>query len=71
MLITRHLILVIALSVSMFVGLAVSIWTVVMDQVNGTYVFLIFSDAFLRFAHYLNLVISFFVKAFEFLFLGV
>ena len=51
MLITRHLILVIALSVSMFVGLAVSIWTVVMDQVNGTYVFLIFSDAFLRFAH--------------------
>jgi len=44
---TRHLILVIALSVSMFVGLAVSIWTVVMDQVNGTYVFLIFSDAFL------------------------
>ena len=44
---TRHIIFVLALSLSMFVGLAVCIWSVVMDQVNGTYVFLIFTDAFL------------------------
>ncbi|XP_002021255.2 integral membrane protein GPR155 [Drosophila persimilis] len=45
----KHTVLLIALLCSMFVGLAVSIWTLVMEGMSGIYLELSFLDAFLNF----------------------
>ncbi|XP_054732523.1 integral membrane protein GPR155 isoform X1 [Anastrepha obliqua] len=45
----KHTVLLILLLCSMFVGLAVSIWTLVMDGMSGIYLELSFLDAFLNF----------------------
>ncbi|XP_060534255.1 lysosomal cholesterol signaling protein [Cylas formicarius] len=45
----RHIVLLILLLCSMFVGLALSIWTLVMEQISGIYVELSFLDAILNF----------------------
>ncbi|XP_071455001.1 lysosomal cholesterol signaling protein [Hetaerina americana] len=45
----RHVVLLILLSCSMFVGLSVSIWTLVMEKTSGIYVELSFLDASLNF----------------------
>ncbi|KAH8415724.1 hypothetical protein KR222_010760 [Zaprionus bogoriensis] len=45
----KHTILLIILLCSMFVGLAVSIWTLVMEGMSGIYLELSFLDAFLNF----------------------
>ncbi|XP_063930387.1 lysosomal cholesterol signaling protein [Zophobas morio] len=45
----RHTVLLILLLCSMFVGLALSIWTLVMEQISGIYVELSFLDATLNF----------------------
>jgi hypothetical protein len=47
--ILRHTVLLILLLCSMFVGLALSIWTLVMEQISGIYVELSFLDATLNF----------------------
>ncbi|ALC42981.1 CG7510 [Drosophila busckii] len=47
--ILKHTILLIILLCSMFVGLAVSIWTLVMEGMSGIYLELSFLDAFLNF----------------------
>ncbi|CAH1118670.1 unnamed protein product [Phaedon cochleariae] len=47
--ILRHTVLLILLSCSMFVGLALSIWTLVMEQMSGIYIELSFLDATLNF----------------------
>ncbi|RZC40348.1 integral membrane protein GPR155 [Asbolus verrucosus] len=47
--ILRHTVLLILLLCSMFVGLALSIWTLVMEQMSGIYVELSFLDATLNF----------------------
>ncbi|KAH8266008.1 hypothetical protein KR038_000159 [Drosophila bunnanda] len=45
----KHTVLLIILLCSMFVGLAVSIWTLVMEGMSGIYLELSFLDAFLNF----------------------
>ncbi|EFA13400.1 lysosomal cholesterol signaling protein isoform X2 [Tribolium castaneum] len=45
----RHTVLLILLLCSMFVGLAISIWTLVMEQISGIYIELSFLDATLNF----------------------
>ncbi|XP_059219618.1 integral membrane protein GPR155 [Stomoxys calcitrans] len=45
----KHIVLLIILLCSMFVGLAVSIWTLVMEGMSGIYLELSFLDAFLNF----------------------
>ncbi|XP_016977975.1 integral membrane protein GPR155 isoform X2 [Drosophila rhopaloa] len=45
----KHTVLLITLLCSMFVGLAVSIWTLVMEGMSGIYLELSFLDAFLNF----------------------
>uniref|UniRef100_A0AAR5Q468 DEP domain-containing protein n=1 Tax=Dendroctonus ponderosae TaxID=77166 RepID=A0AAR5Q468_DENPD len=47
--ILRHTVLLILLLCSMFVGLSLSIWTLVMEQISGIYVELSFLDAILNF----------------------
>lgn len=47
--ILRHTVLLILLLCSMFVGLALSIWTLVMEQITGIYIELSFLDATLNF----------------------
>ncbi|XP_074030113.1 integral membrane protein GPR155 homolog anchor isoform X2 [Leptinotarsa decemlineata] len=47
--ILRHTVLLILLTCSMFVGLALSIWTLVMEQMSGIYIELSFLDATLNF----------------------
>ncbi|KAJ8953723.1 hypothetical protein NQ314_007333 [Rhamnusium bicolor] len=47
--ILRHTVLLILLLCSMFVGMALSIWTLVMEQMSGIYVELSFLDATLNF----------------------
>lgn len=47
--ILRHTVLLILLLCSMFVGLALSIWTLVMEQISGIYIELSFLDAILNF----------------------
>ncbi|XP_019875971.2 integral membrane protein GPR155 isoform X2 [Aethina tumida] len=47
--ILRHTVLLILLLCSMFVGLALSIWTLVMEQMSGIYIELSFLDATLNF----------------------
>lgn len=47
--ILRHVVLLIMLLCSMFVGLAMSIWTLVMEKLSGIYVELSFLDATLNF----------------------
>nr|CAI5834013.1 unnamed protein product [Callosobruchus analis] len=47
--ILRHTVLLILLLCSMFVGLALAIWTLVMEQMSGIYVELSFLDATLNF----------------------
>ena len=44
----RHHVLLLLLSVSMFVGAALCIWTLVMDQFSGIYLELVFLDGFLN-----------------------
>jgi len=45
----KHTILLVFLSVSMFVGIALCIWTLVMERMTGIYVELVFLDGFLNF----------------------
>ncbi|KAK5638085.1 hypothetical protein RI129_012380 [Pyrocoelia pectoralis] len=45
----KHIILLILILCSMFVGLALSIWTLVMDKMSGVYVELAFLDSALNF----------------------
>ncbi|XP_053674350.1 integral membrane protein GPR155 [Anopheles nili] len=47
--ILRHMVLLILLLCSMFVGLSLSVWTLVMEGMSGIYVELTFLDAFLNF----------------------
>lgn len=47
--ILRHTVLLILLLCSMFVGLSLSVWTLVMEQMSGIYVELSFLDAILNF----------------------
>ncbi|KAF7286570.1 hypothetical protein GWI33_004610 [Rhynchophorus ferrugineus] len=47
--ILRHTVLLILLLCSMFVGLALSVWTLVMEQISGIYIELSFLDAILNF----------------------
>ena len=44
---TRHVFLLIALLVSMFVGIALCIWMLVMDELSGLFLLLLFVDGFL------------------------
>ena len=44
----RHHILLLLLSISMFIGVALCIWTLVMDQFTGIYLELVFLDGFLN-----------------------
>ena len=44
----RHNLLLLALCISMFVGAALCIWTLVMDQFSGIYLELVFLDGFLN-----------------------
>lgn len=46
--ILRHQILLLTLAISMFVGTALCIWTLVMDQFSGIYLELVFLDGFLN-----------------------
>lgn len=45
----RHTVLLLLLSFSMFVGIALCIWTLVMDGMSGIYLELVFLDGFLNF----------------------
>ncbi|XP_063701379.1 lysosomal cholesterol signaling protein [Culicoides brevitarsis] len=45
----KHIVLLILLLCSMFVGLSISIWTLVMEGMSGIYVEITFLDAFLNF----------------------
>lgn len=45
----RHTVLLILLLCAMFVGLALSIWTLVMEGMSGIYIELVFLDGFLNF----------------------
>lgn len=45
----KHMVLLILLLCSMFVGLAISVWTLIMEGMSGIYVELTFLDAFLNF----------------------
>jgi len=45
----KHTILLVFLSVSMFIGIALCIWTLVMERMTGIYVELVFLDGFLNF----------------------
>lgn len=47
--VTKHTVLLILLLCSMFVGLALSIWTLVLDGMSGIYIELAFLDAFLNY----------------------
>ncbi|CAG9862622.1 unnamed protein product [Phyllotreta striolata] len=47
--ILRHIVLLILLLCSMFVGMSLSIWTLVMEQMSGIYIELSFLDATLNF----------------------
>ncbi|XP_058053972.1 integral membrane protein GPR155 isoform X1 [Anopheles bellator] len=47
--ILRHMVLLILLLCSMFVGLSLSVWTLIMEGMSGIYVELTFLDAFLNF----------------------
>merc|ERR1712098_87535 len=44
----RHQLLLLLLSISMFVGAALCIWTLVMDEFTGIYLELVFLDGFLN-----------------------
>lgn len=55
----RHTVLLIMLLCSMFVGLALSIWTLVMELMSGIYVELSFLDAFLNFGQSLIVLACF------------
>ncbi|XP_069967441.1 lysosomal cholesterol signaling protein isoform X2 [Bactrocera oleae] len=56
----KHTVLLILLLCSMFVGLSVSIWTLVMDGMSGIYLELSFLDAFLNFGQSL-IVLALFI----------
>lgn len=45
----RHIVLLILLACSMFVGMALSVWTLVLEDISGIYVELAFLDASLNF----------------------
>lgn len=47
--VTKHTVLLILLLCSMFVGLALSIWTLVLEGMSGIYIELAFLDAFLNY----------------------
>ncbi|XP_050299819.1 integral membrane protein GPR155 [Anthonomus grandis grandis] len=57
--ILRHTVLLILLLCSMFVGLSLSIWTLVLEQISGIYVELSFLDAILNFGQSLIVLIIF------------
>lgn len=58
--VTKHTVLLILLLCSMFVGLALSIWTLVLEGMSGIYIELAFLDAFLNYGQSL-LVLAVFV----------
>lgn len=45
----KHTVLLVFLSFSMFIGIALCIWTLVMERMTGIYVELVFLDGFLNF----------------------
>ena len=45
----RHVVLLLILCCSMFVGIALCVWTIVMEQVTGVYLELLFLDGILNF----------------------
>lgn len=57
----KHIVLLILLLCSMFVGLAISIWTLVMEGMSGIYVELTFLDGFLNFGQSL-IVLAVFIS---------
>lgn len=63
----RHTVLLILLLCSMFVGLALSIWTLVMEGMSGIYVELSFLDAFLNFGQSLIVLACFITDSGELL----
>ncbi|XP_073838455.1 integral membrane protein GPR155 homolog anchor [Musca autumnalis] len=63
----KHIVLLIILLCSMFVGLAVSIWTLIMEGMSGIYLELSFLDAFLNFGQSLIVMAVFIGDIGEFL----
>ncbi|XP_050337116.1 integral membrane protein GPR155 isoform X1 [Bactrocera neohumeralis] len=63
----KHTVLLILLLCSMFVGLSVSIWTLVMDGMSGIYLELSFLDAFLNFGQSLVVLALFITDTSELL----
>lgn len=63
----RHTVLLILLLCSMFVSLALSIWTLVMEGMSGIYVELSFLDAFLNFGQSIIVLAVFVTDTGEFL----
>ncbi|KAL1501570.1 hypothetical protein ABEB36_006870 [Hypothenemus hampei] len=57
--ILKHTVLLILLLCSMFVGLSLSIWTLVMEQISGVYIELSFLDAILNFGQSILVFIIF------------
>uniref|UniRef100_A0A336MYM7 CSON010205 protein n=1 Tax=Culicoides sonorensis TaxID=179676 RepID=A0A336MYM7_CULSO len=55
----KHIVLLILLLCSMFVGLAISVWTLVMEGMSGIYVEITFLDAFLNFGQSLMVLAVF------------
>ncbi|KAG8225069.1 hypothetical protein J437_LFUL000048 [Ladona fulva] len=55
----RHIVVLIMLCCSMFVGLSVCIWTLVMEQTSGIYVELAFLDASLNFGQSIFVFVAF------------
>lgn len=63
----RHIVLLILLLCSMFVGLAISIWTLVMEEMSGIYIELAFLDSTLNFGQSLIVFVIFGVDTKEIL----
>ncbi|XP_046451325.1 integral membrane protein GPR155-like isoform X2 [Daphnia pulex] len=57
--ITRHVGLLLTLSFSMFVGIAVCVWTLVMEEMTGIYVMLLFLDETLNFGQGIFVLVIF------------
>lgn len=57
--IMRHVILLLALSSSMFVGIALCVWTLVVEELTGIYVMLLFLDETLNFGQGIFVLVLF------------
>lgn len=65
--VTKHTVLLILLLCSMFVGLALSIWTLVLEGMSGIYIELAFLDAFLNYGQSLVVLAVFIGDVWELL----